>query len=72
MTEEELTQLVLDTIAFSMEMHEDIPAAHRILRSLDRLRLEQLCCVLGAMVDPNGPLEDMTWWRDLPEAREAA
>lgn len=71
LNDDELTQLALDAIAFSMEMHEDIPTAHRILATLTPLRVQQLCCVLGAMVDPNRPLEVMAWWRDLAPGEAA-
>jgi hypothetical protein len=65
LTPEEEDQLLLDAIALAMETREDITAAHRIIRSLGRLQLEQMCTALALMVDPDVPLHDMAWWRNL-------
>jgi len=65
-------RLLAQAIAFAMDMREDLAAAHRTVRYLDRADLEALTCALGAMVDPNLPLPVMAWWRTLATAREAA
>jgi hypothetical protein len=49
------------------DVRDDLAAAHRTVRVLDHLELEQLCCVLAAMVDPTKTLAQMAWWRRLPE-----
>lgn len=74
MTPKEEDQLLLEAIEFAMDMREDLTAAHRRVRHLDRARLEHMACVLGAMVDPNIPLPVMAWWRQyaLMEHREVA
>lgn len=72
MSPQEEDRLLAQAIAFSMDMREDLAAAHRTVRYLEREQLEALACALGAMVDPNCPLPVMAWWRALPQAREAA
>lgn len=49
--------------ALAWDMREDLAAAHRTLRVFDRLELEQLCCVLAAMVPVDVPLQQLAWWR---------
>lgn len=70
LTPEEEDQLLVDAIALAMDIRDDLAQAHRAVRSLERLRLEQICVALGAMVDPNVPLPVMAWWRTL--GQEAA
>lgn len=70
LTPEEEDQLLVDAIALAMDIRDDLAQAHRTIRSLDRLRLEQVCVALAAMVDPNVPLPVMAWWRAL--GQEAA
>lgn len=72
MSPEEEDRLLAQAIAFAMDVREDLLAAHRTVRYLDRDELEALTCALGAMVDPNLPLPVMAWWRSLPQSREAA
>lgn len=67
---EEEDQLLVEAITVAMDMREDLRAAHLRLRQMDRLRLEQVCCTLAAMVDPNVKLPVMAWWRVL--AQDAA
>lgn len=43
-------------------LRRDVPAAHRITAQLDRLELEQVCCVLAALVDPDWS-PTVAWWR---------
>jgi len=71
LTPEEEDQLLVDAIALAMDVRDDLATAHRTVRHLDRGRLEQLCCALAAMVDPNLPLPVMAWWRALAP-KEAA
>lgn len=71
LTPEEEDQLLVDAIAFAMDMRDDLAAAHRSVRQMPRDRLEALVCALGAMVDPNCPLPVMAWWRALAP-KEAA
>lgn len=70
LTPEQEDQLLVEAITVSMDMREDLRAAHLRLRQMDRLHLEQVCCVLAAMVDPNVKLPVMAWWRTL--GQEAA
>lgn len=72
MTPAEEDRLLAQAITFAMDMREDLAAAHRTVRHLDRADLEALTCTLGAMVDPNLPLPVMAWWRAFAAAREAA
>lgn len=69
-TPAEEDQLLVEAITVAMDMREDLRAAHLRLRQMDRLRLEQVACVLAAMVDPNIKLPVMAWWRHL--GQEAA
>lgn len=70
LTPEEEDQLLVDAIALSMDVREDLAAAHRRVAYADRRQLERLCIALAAMVDPNIPLPVMAWWRHL--GQEAA
>jgi hypothetical protein len=47
------------------DVRHQLHAAHLRLRTMDRLRLEQISCVLAAMVDPHTSPEVMAWWRHL-------
>jgi hypothetical protein len=60
-------RLLRDAMALSELMRDDLAAAHRMVRYSQRLKLEQLCCVLAAMVDPGLPIDP--WWAELPEVR---
>lgn len=60
-------RLAAQALSLAMDMREDLGAAHRTVRYLSRLELEQLCCVLAAMVDVNKSFAAMAWWRTLPE-----
>jgi len=70
LTPEEEDQLLVEAITVAMDMREDLRAAHLRLRQMDRLRLEQVCCVLGAMVEADLELSKMAWWRN--PAQDAA
>lgn len=48
------------------DIRNDRDAAHRTLAAMDRLELEQVTCVLAAMVDPDINLNVMAWWRVSP------
>lgn len=73
MSPDEEDQLLLDSIALAMEVRDDLGTAQRRIRYADRTQLERFAITLAAMVDPDVPLHQMAWWRDLaPEAREAA
>lgn len=63
MSPAEEDQLLVDAIAVAMDVRDDLAQAHRTLRHMDRLRLEQVCVALAAMVDPNCPMPVMAWWR---------
>ena len=67
LTPDEEDQLLVDAIAVAMDVRDDLAQAHRTIRSLERLRLEQICVALAAMVDPNVPLPVMAWWRVLAQ-----
>jgi hypothetical protein len=70
MTPAEEDQLLVEAITVAMDMRENLRDAHLRLRQMDRLHLEQVCCVLAAMVDPDVKLPVMAWWRAL--GQEAA
>lgn len=63
--------LAAQALALAVDIREDLGAAHRTVRALDRLELEQVCCVLAAMVDVSASFPAMAWWRSLA-GREAA
>lgn len=56
-------------LGLAHDIHDDVAAVHRALRAMDRLELEQVACVLAAMVDPLRNMESMAWWNKLPSAR---
>lgn len=70
MTPAEEDRLLVEAITVAMDMRENLRDAHLRLRQMDRLHLEQVCCVLAAMVDPDVKLPVMAWWRAL--GQEAA
>lgn len=70
MSPAEEDQLLVEAITVAMDMRENLRDAHLRLRQMDRLHLEQVCCVLAAMVDPDVKLPVMAWWRHL--GQEAA
>jgi len=57
--------LAAQALQLVTDIRDDIGAVHRTVRVLDRLELEQLVCVLSAMVDPSKSLAQMAWWRKL-------
>lgn len=65
LTPEEEDRLLADAIALVMDVRDDLAQAHRTVRHLGKDQLEQLCCALAAMVDPNCPLPVLAWWRAL-------
>ncbi len=73
MTPAEEDRLLLTAIEHAMDVREDLAAAHRRVRAMGKFELEQLCCALAAMVDPNTPIPVMAWWRVFaPTSAEAA
>jgi hypothetical protein len=63
-------RLAAQALALTSDIRDDLGAAHRALRALSRLELEQLCCVLAAMVPVDVPLQQLAWWRlDTPQVR---
>lgn len=70
LTPQEEDQLLVEAITVAMDMRDNLRDAHLRLRQMDRLRLEQVCCTLAAMVDPDIKLPVMAWWRVF--AKEAA
>jgi hypothetical protein len=56
-------RLAGQALALIGDMREDLGAAHRTVRALDHLELQQLCCVLAAMVPMDMPLAQLAWWR---------
>jgi hypothetical protein len=56
-------RLAAQALALTSDIRDDLGAAHRALRALPRLELEQLCCVLAAMVPVDVPLQQLAWWR---------
>jgi hypothetical protein len=65
-------RLMAQALALVEDMREDLDSAHRAVRYLDRLELEQLACVLAAMVPVDLPLATLAWWRLMPQSGEAA
>jgi hypothetical protein len=64
-------RLAAQALILAADIRDDVALVHRTVRYLDRLELEQLCCVLAAMVDVNTPFDQMAWWR-LQLVREAS
>lgn len=64
-------RLATAALVLAGDMRSDLGAAHRTVRYLSKPELEQLCCVLAAMVDPDQPFNRMAWWR-LKLVREAS
>jgi hypothetical protein len=63
-------RLAGQALALTSDIRDDLGAAHRAVRVLPRLELEQLCCVLAAMVPVDVPLQQLAWWRlDTPQVR---
>lgn len=60
-------RVAAQALALVGDIREDVDAAHRTVRALPRLELEQVACVLAAMVDDHKKIDDMAWWRRLPE-----
>ncbi|GAA1026878.1 hypothetical protein GCM10009557_06160 [Virgisporangium ochraceum] len=58
-------RLAYQAVGLAQDIRDDVAAAHRRIRRLDRLELEQLCCVLAAMAPVDKPLREIAWWRDL-------
>lgn len=56
-------RLAGQALALAADIRDDVASVHRTVRYLDRLELEQVCCVLAAMVDINAPFDRMAWWR---------
>jgi hypothetical protein len=56
-------RLLAQAQTLTWDMREDVPAAHRTVRALDRLEVEQLCCVLAAAVPIDIPFDQLAWWR---------
>jgi hypothetical protein len=66
-------RLAAQALALTSDIRDDLGAAHRSVRVLPRLELEQLCCVLAAMVPVDVPLQQLAWWRlDTPQVRPVA
>lgn len=64
-TEEHEDALFAEARQIVDDVRHQLHAAHLRLRVADRLHLEQLACVLAAMVDPHTSPEVMAWWRHL-------
>jgi hypothetical protein len=60
-------RLAAAALGLATDMREDLGAAHRSVRAMDRLELEQVACVLAAMVDVNRSFASMAWWRTFPK-----
>lgn len=61
-------RLFAQALMLAHDMRDDVGAVHRTLRAMDRLELEQVTCVLAAMVDVRRSMDVMAWWRELPDA----
>jgi hypothetical protein len=60
-------RLAAQALGLASDMRYDLAAAHRSVRALSRLEVEQVCCVLAAMVPVDVPLQQLAWWRlDTP------
>lgn len=68
---DDLAALALDMVGL---IRDDRDAAHRTVARLSHLELEQLACVLAAMVDPDKPMSELAWWRllDRPDMEDVA
>lgn len=62
-------RLAAQALLLAADMRQDLGAVHRTVAAMDRLELEQVCCVLAAMVDVSKSLSAMAWWRTLPAFR---
>lgn len=56
-------RLASDALSLVQDIRFDRLAAHRTLRAMDRLELEQVACALAAMVDPSVRFNVLAWWR---------
>ncbi len=56
-------RLAAEALALVQDIRFDRAAAHRAVHAMDRLQLEQVACVLAAMVDPNVRFNVLAWWR---------
>lgn len=59
--------LLLHALTLADDIRDDLDAAHRALRAMDRIDLEGLACVLAALVPPDIPVDQLAWWR-VPKA----
>jgi hypothetical protein len=58
-------ELWTSAIRFAMLVRDDVSVLHRELGFLSRLELEQVCCVLAAMVNVSLPISEIVWWSAL-------
>lgn len=49
-------------LALAQDVREDLAAAHRVVRQIDRVDLEAVACVLAALVPVDQPLSRLAWW----------
>lgn len=71
--DEKAELLLLHALTLADDIRDDLAAAHRALRSMDRIDLEGLACVLAALVPPDIPVDQLAWWRVVhvaPSRRE--
>lgn len=61
--DERAERLLLHALTLADDIREDLAAAHRVIRGMDRLDLEGLACVLAALVPPDIPVDQLAWWR---------
>lgn len=61
-------RLAATAVTLALDMREDLAAAHRAVRHMDRLELEQVACILAAAVPVDIPWQSLAWWRTLRPA----
>jgi hypothetical protein len=64
-TPEEEDRLIASALVLAQDMREDLAAAHRTVRALERDDLERLAWVLAAAFPIDQPLSSIAWWRFL-------
>lgn len=58
-------------LQLAQDMRGELAAAHRTVRHMGRLELEQVACVLAAALPVDIPWSSLAWWR-LSRGGEAA
>lgn len=70
LSDERVDQLLGVALQVAADMRDDLDAAHRVVRWLDRTDLEAVACILAALVPVEVPVASLAWWR-FPLSRES-